>query len=87
MTSEWDKLWLSIELEIEGSIGYVDADLSKIKAVGDKIQSRLNDAIEYFEHHCKMCDAEDCFGCSYAHIKGLLGMPIKSDKLGSEDKT
>ena len=44
----------------------------------DELLARLESAREYFEIHCAGCDVmddedDDCEGCSYDHIKGLLG--------------
>lgn len=37
-------------------------------------RQKLEAGRNYFEFHCEKCDAEDCHGCSYGHIRGLLGM-------------
>ena len=40
-------------------------------------QQKLDAVRDYFEDHCIKCDAEDCFGCSFDHIKRLAGIPSK----------
>jgi len=38
---------------------------------------KLEAVRDYFEDHCIKCDAEDCFGCSFDHIKRRAGIPSK----------
>lgn len=45
---------------------------------GQEAQWKLEAVKKYFEIHCGRCDAEDCFGCSYATIRGLTGMEEKA---------
>jgi len=40
-------------------------------------QQKLEAVRDYFEDHCIKCDAEDCFGCSFDHIKRRAGIPSK----------
>ena len=44
-------------------------------AEGDKNQECLNNLNEWFDFHCKNCDAEDCFGCTIDHLAKLIGKP------------
>jgi len=38
------------------------------------IEKELAEAEKHLKYHCGKCDAVDCKGCSYDHIKNLLGI-------------
>lgn len=45
----------------------------------EELEQELEAAKNYFEDHCGKCDVEDCLGCSYDHIKGLLGLQTSTE--------
>ena len=75
--SDWDKLWenLTVYLNQLDNKNLITSWLTDIKAEGDKNQEYLNNLNEWFDFHCKNCDAEDCFGCTIDHLAKLIGKP------------
>jgi len=41
-----------------------------------KLYQKIEALQNWFEYHCTRCDADDCFGCTFNHQRGLIGMKV-----------
>ena len=55
--------------------------IKKLRALDTDNFEKIQSLTTWFDFHCENCDAEDCFGCTFEHLRTMLGMPsVKSDK-------